>query len=163
MEVSEFTLPTLFLISVLMFIGASPSSVGGGIRTTTFAIMLLSIWNYAKGNSSVKVFGREIHPEDVLRTFVVIATALILCAGSVILLAKTESFTLIEIIFEVASAFGTTGLSLGITSELSSFAKCVLMFLMFVGRIGIFTFLFIIRGDEKKDLYHYPKERIIIG
>ncbi len=163
MDVSEFSLPTLFLISALMFIGASPSSVGGGIRTTTFAIMLLTIWNYAKGNSSVKVFGREIHQEDMLRSFIVITTALMLCVSSVIILMKTESFPLMEVIFEVASAFGTTGLSLGITPDLSSFGKCLIMALMFIGRIGVFTFLFIIRGDDTKDRFHYPTERVIIG
>jgi Trk-type K+ transport system membrane component len=163
MDVSEFSTATLFLISALMFIGASPSSVGGGIRTTTFAIMLLTIWNYAKGNSSVKVFGREIHQEDMLRSFIVITTALMLCVGSVIILNKTEPFTLMEIIFEVASAFGTTGLSMGITSELSTFGKCLIMCLMFIGRIGLFTFLFIIRGDDTKDRFHYPTERVIIG
>lgn len=163
MDVSEFSLPTLFLISALMFIGASPSSVGGGIRTTTFAIMLLTIWNYAKGNSSVKVFGREIHQEDILRSFIVITTALMLCVSSVIILMKTESFPLMEVVFEVASAFGTTGLSLGITPELSTFGKCLIMALMFIGRIGVFTFLFIIRGDDTKDRFHYPTERVIIG
>ncbi|WP_114353563.1 TrkH family potassium uptake protein [Saliterribacillus persicus] len=163
MDVSEFGLPTLLFISMLMFIGASPSSVGGGIRTTTFAIMLLTIYNYAKGNSSIKVFGREIDYEDMLRSFVVIATAIILCTSSVIVLAHTEYFSLIEIIFEVTSAFGTTGLSMGITSELSSFGKSVIMSLMFIGRIGVFSFLFLIRGDASQDKFHYPKERVIIG
>ncbi|MDX8046754.1 TrkH family potassium uptake protein [Gracilibacillus sp. S3-1-1] len=163
MEVSEFSAGTLFLISALMFIGASPSSVGGGIRTTTFAIMLLTIWNYAKGNSSVKVFGREIHQEDMLRSFIVITTALMLCVGSIIVLNKTESFSLMEIIFEVSSAFGTTGLSMGITPDLSVFGKCLIMCLMFIGRIGLFTFLFIVRGDDTKDRFHYPTERVIIG
>lgn len=118
-----------------MFIGASPSSVGGGIRTTSFAIMLLTIWNYAKGNSSVKVFGREIHQEDMLRSFIVITTALMLCISSIIILMKTESFGLMEIVFEVTSAFGTTGLSMGITPELSTFGKFLIMALMFIGRL----------------------------
>ncbi len=163
MDMNEFSIGTLFFVSVLMFIGASPSSVGGGIRTTTFAIMLLTIWNYAKGNSSVKVFGREIDHEDILRSFIVISTALLLCVGSVLILMQTESFSIMEIMFEVTSAFGTCGLSLGITPDLSGVGKLLIMFLMFVGRIGIFTFLFLIRGDEKKDRFHYPTERIIIG
>ncbi|MDL4841998.1 TrkH family potassium uptake protein [Aquibacillus rhizosphaerae] len=163
MDVSDFSLPTLLTISVLMFIGASPSSVGGGIRTTTFAIMLLSIFNYAKGNTSIKVFGREVDQEDVMRSFIVIATATMLCVTSIIILSSSENFPMIAIIFEVTSAFGTTGLSMGITPDLSWFGKCVIMFLMFVGRIGIFSFLFLLRGKETKDLYRYPKEKIIIG
>ena len=163
MDISSFSMATLLFISILMFIGASPSSVGGGIRTTTFAIMLLAIWNFAKGHTSVKVFSREIHQDDIMRAFIVISTALILCSSSVIILSFTENFTFLEIIFEVTSAFGTTGTSMGITSDLSTIGKCVIMVLMFIGRIGIFTFLFIIRGDEIKDKYHYPTERVIIG
>ncbi len=163
MDVSELTLPTLVMTSALMFIGASPSSVGGGIRTTTFAIMLLTIWNYAKGNSGVKVFGREIHQEDMLRSFIVITTAMMLCVTAVVLLTYTEDFSLIAIVFEVTSAFGTTGLSLGITPELSNLGKLLIMALMFIGRIGVFSFLFLIRGDAGQDKFHYPKERVIIG
>ncbi|UFT99894.1 TrkH family potassium uptake protein [Radiobacillus kanasensis] len=163
MDVGLFSVPTQLVLSVLMFIGASPSSVGGGIRTTTFAIMMLAIFNYAKGNSSIKIFGREIDPEDITRSFIVISTATMLCMGSIIVLAQTEPFPIISIIFEVCSAFGTTGLSLGITADLSVFGKLVIMFLMFVGRIGIFSFLFLLRGKVSKDLFHYPTERVIIG
>ena len=163
MDMNEFSTPTLLMISGLMFIGASPSSVGGGIRTTTFAIMLLSIYNYAKGNQSIKVFGRQINQEDIVRSYIVITTASMLCVASIIILTVTENFSTIAIMFEVFSAFGTTGLSLGITPELSGFGKGVIMFLMFVGRIGIFSFLFIIRGKEKQDVFRYPSEKIIIG
>ena len=163
MDVNEFTLPTLLLLCMLMFIGASPSSVGGGIRTTTFAIMLLAIYNYGKGNSSIKVFGREIDPEDVTRSFIVISTAMLLWSTSIILLASTETVPIVPIVFEVSSAFGTTGLSMGITPDLSVFGKSVIMVLMFIGRIGLFSFIFLIRGKETKDIYHYPKENVIIG
>ncbi|WP_411955032.1 TrkH family potassium uptake protein [Alkalibacillus sp. S2W] len=163
MDVSEFTDSTLTMISALMFIGASPSSVGGGIRTTTFALMLIAIFNYAKGRQSIKVFGREIDNIDVMRSFVVINTATILCLFAVITLAQIEDFLLLPIVFEVSSAFGTTGLSMGITADLSTAGKCIIIFLMFVGRIGIFSFLFLLRGKVTKDRYHYPKERITIG
>ncbi|NNU89818.1 TrkH family potassium uptake protein [Anoxybacillus sp. CHMUD] len=163
MNVAEFSEPTLLVLSALMFIGASPSSVGGGIRTTTFAIMVLTIFFYAKGKNSIKVFQREIHHEDILKSFIVFGTAFILCFLAIVLLSFSESFTMIEIVFEVCSAFGTTGLSMGITSELSTFGKLVITALMFIGRIGILSFLFLIRGNNQKETYHYPKERIIIG
>ncbi|WLR42704.1 TrkH family potassium uptake protein [Bacillus carboniphilus] len=164
MDVSEFSTPTLLVICFLMFIGASPSSVGGGIRTTTFAIMALSIFNFAKGEQSIKIFRREIDKEDIHKSFVVITTAILICSFSVVLLTYIEpSLTLIEIAFEVSSAFGTTGLTLGITPELSSGGKLVITFLMFIGRIGIFSFLFMIRIKSEKAAYHYPKERVIIG
>ncbi|MCL6615693.1 MAG: TrkH family potassium uptake protein [Anoxybacillus ayderensis] len=163
MDVADFSEPTLLVLSVLMFIGASPSSVGGGIRTTTFAIVMLTIFFYAKGKNSIKVFQREIHHEDILKSFIVFGTALILCFLAVVFLSFSEPFTMIEIVFEVCSAFGTTGLSMGITSQLSTFGKLVITALMFIGRIGILSFLFLIRGNNQKETYHYPKERIIIG
>jgi potassium uptake TrkH family protein len=164
MDVSEFSNPTLLILSGLMFIGASPSSVGGGIRTTTFAIMILSIFFYAKGKDTIKVFGREVDPEDIQRSFIVITTAVMICSSAVILLTYIEpAFSIMQIIFEVCSAFGTTGLSMGITAELSTAGKWIIIVLMFIGRIGIFSFLFLIRGKTSKEAYHYPKERVIIG
>ncbi|ANU13321.1 Potassium uptake protein, integral membrane component, KtrB [Planococcus halocryophilus Or1] len=163
MDVSELSDPTLILFCALMFIGASPSSVGGGIRTTTFAIMLLTIYNFAKGRTGVKVFGRELDTDDILRSFIVITTAAMICTTAVITLTYLEPFPILEIVFEVSSAFGTTGLSMGITADLSTAGKCIIIFLMFVGRIGIFSFLFLIRGKVIKEKYHYPKEKVIIG
>lgn len=163
MDVSELSDPTLILFCVLMFIGASPSSVGGGIRTTTFAIMLLAIYNFAKGRTGVKVFGRELDTDDILRSFIVITTAAMLCTAAVIVLTYIEPFPILSIVFEVSSAFGTTGLSMGITADLSTAGKCIIICLMFVGRIGIFSFLFLIRGKVTKEVYHYPKEKVIIG
>ncbi|WP_085509158.1 TrkH family potassium uptake protein [Thalassobacillus devorans] len=164
MDVSEFSIPTLLGVSLLMFTGASPSSVGGGIRTTTFAIALLTLYMFARGKTTIKIFDREIHDRDILKSYVVIMTAVTLCALALITIAHIEDkFTLIEMIFEVSSAFGTTGLSMGITPELSTGSKFVIMMLMFIGRVGIFSFLFIIRGQEIKEHYHFPKERVIVG
>ena len=163
-DINEFSVPTILLLSILMFIGASPSSAGGGIRTTTFAVMLLTVYNYAIGNRSIKIFKREIDEEDIIKSFIVFTTGTILCSASVIILAFIESdFSLMEIIFEVSSAFGTVGLSLGITPDLSTGGKVVIMILMFIGKIGMFTFLFFMGGKPEKESYHYPKERIIIG
>ncbi|RXI96422.1 TrkH family potassium uptake protein [Anaerobacillus alkaliphilus] len=163
MDVSEFSTATQLVLSALMFIGASPSSVGGGIRTTTFAIALLAIFSYSRGKKSVKVFRRELDPEDIIKSFVVICVAVFICGLAVVILSAYEPFPLMHIIFEVASAFGTTGLSMGITPELSDVGKQVIIVLMFIGRIGIFSFLYIVRGKEAHDHFHYPKEKVIIG
>ncbi|KAF0824864.1 TrkH family potassium uptake protein [Cytobacillus firmus] len=164
MDVNEFTMPTLVIMSILMFIGASPSSVGGGIRTTTFAVNILFIYHFAKGNRDIKIFKREIHEDDILKSLAITLLAIGMCFLSVVILSITEKqMELIEIIFEVCSAFGTTGLSLGITPELSMIGKCIIMALMFIGRIGLTSFLFIIGGKEKQPNFHYPKERVIIG
>lgn len=163
MDVSEFTSSTQLVLSGMMFVGASPSSVGGGIRTTTFAIVVLAIFFFAKGRTTVKVFRREIYPEDITKAFVVTSVAILIWSTSIIILSTLENHSLIAIIFEVSSAFGTCGLSMGITPDLTTGSKALSMMLMFIGRVGILTFLFIIRGNVMKELYHYPKEKVIIG
>ncbi|WP_343310411.1 TrkH family potassium uptake protein [Bacillus atrophaeus] len=162
-DISQLSEPTLFFICALMFIGASPSSVGGGIRTTTFALNLLALFHFARGNKAVKVFKRELHPADLLKSLVVTMMAILLVFGSTLILTITEKHSLLELLFEVCSAFGTTGLSLGITADLSDIGKCVIMIVMFIGRIGILTFLYLIGRKEIEANYHYPKERVIIG
>ncbi|GIQ70269.1 TrkH family potassium uptake protein [Xylanibacillus composti] len=165
MDVSEFYEPTQFILSILMFIGASPSSVGGGIRTTTFAIILLTLYTYAKGRSEVRVFRKSVKDEDVRKSFVVFTTGAILVVAGIVTLdwVEQQKFSLFSVIFEVSSAFGTSGLSMGITGDLSTVGKVIIMALMFVGRIGILSLLFLFRTGNRKEHYHYPKEDIIIG
>jgi potassium uptake TrkH family protein len=163
MDVNDFTDPTLFLMAALMFIGASPSSVGGGIRTTTFALNLLFLYHFARGRRSIRVFNRELHQDDIIKSLVVSIMAVLICFFAVLILMVTENQSLLAIIFEVASAFGTTGLSMGITPELSTIGKMVLIILMFIGRVGVISFLLIIGGKTEKESIHYPKERVIIG
>lgn len=163
MDVSEFTTPTLLIICLLMFIGASPSSVGGGIRTTTFAVIVLLIIAFARGQKSIKVFKREIDEEDVRKSVVVTFLAMFICFVAFIILTATEPFSFMQIAFEISSAFGTTGLSMGITSDLSTVGKIVIIALMFIGRIGILSFIFLFHIKEKDTHYRYPKERIIVG
>ncbi|HEY4552305.1 MAG TPA: TrkH family potassium uptake protein [Bacillaceae bacterium] len=163
MDINQLSTPTILFMSALMFIGASPSSVGGGIRTTTFALNILFLIHFARGNRSIKVFNREIYHEDVIKSLVVLMLAVILWGVSIVILSATEDASLVAIIFEVSSAFGTCGASMGITSDLSHFGKFLLIFLMFIGRIGILSFLFTMAGNEKEPDFHYPKERVIIG
>ena len=163
MNVSDFSNPTLLVLCALMFIGASPSSVGGGIRTTTFALNLLFLFHFARGRRSVKIFKRELHQDDIIKSLVVSIMAVLICFLATIILSVTENQPLLAIMFEVASAFGTTGLSLGITTELSTVGKIVIISLMFIGRVGVVSFLLVIGGKVYKESVHLPKERIIIG
>lgn len=163
LDITQLTEPTLLFLCLLMFIGASPSSVGGGIRTTTFALNLLALFHFARGNKSIKIFKRELHQADINKSLMVTMMAFILVFGATFLLTLSEQNTLLQNLFEVCSAFGTTGLSLGITSELSVFGKCIIMMVMFIGRIGIPSFLYLIGRRESEANYHYPKERVIIG
>nr|WP_066061310.1 potassium transporter TrkG [Neobacillus soli] len=163
MDINEFTPSNQLFMSILMFIGGSPSSASGGIRTTTFAIVILTIVFYAQGKSSIKIFRRELHSEDVLKSFIVIATASFLCLFSIIILSITEQGTVMEVIFEVSSAFGTNGLTLGLTPRLTTFGEILIIILMFIGRVGIVTCLLILRGKGSKEKFGYPKEKVTIG
>ncbi|MEK4093571.1 TrkH family potassium uptake protein [Viridibacillus sp. FSL H8-0110] len=163
-DVTKFSEATDVFLSFLMFIGASPSSVGGGIRTTTFAIAILFLINFARGKEDIQIFNREIHIVDVYRSYVVIilAVAMVLVATMILLITEPEA-TLTQIVFEITSAFGTCGMSLGLTEHLSSIGKVIMMLLMFIGRVGLISFLYSLGGKAKKTKYHYPKERVIIG
>src|SRR5699024_10375763 len=138
-------------MSALMFIGASPSSAGGGIRTTTFALVLIFMITYARGGKRLKIFNRQIYDKDLMKavTIMILATFFILFA--VFLLSLVDHFSLTAILLEVTSGFGTVGLSLGITEDLTTFSKVVLMILMFIGRIGIVTFLYTFRKNKQND------------
>ena len=163
LDVNQFYEHTQILLSTMMFIGASPSSVGGGIRTTTFALVIIFILTYARGRTNVKVFGREIEDSDLYKAVVVTFLAIIMFILSVMIITAIEPFSLMSIIFEVSSAFGTCGLSMGITSDLSIVSQIILMILMFIGRIGLLTFLLSFNKEKRKSNIRYPKEKINIG
>lgn len=163
-DITQFDEATNVFMSVLMFIGASPSSAGGGIRTTTLAIAILFLINFAKGKNSIQIFKREIQLIDVFRSYAVIFLAgFMVIVSSMILFITEPDATAIEILFEITSAFGTCGMSLGITDDLSSVGKLTIMVLMFIGRVGLISFLFTIGGKTDPTKFHYPKERVIIG
>jgi potassium uptake TrkH family protein len=163
-DVTQFSEATDIFISSLMFIGASPSSVGGGIRTTTFAIAILFLINFARGHEVINVFNREIKLIDVFRSYAVILVAIIMVMTALLILLITEpGVPAVALLFEITSAFGTCGMSLGITSDLSDVGKIIIMILMFIGRVGLISFLYTLGGKTKKPHYHFPKERVIIG
>ena len=164
MDIGMFNEATNIFLSFLMFVGSSPSSVGGGIRTTTFAIAILFLINFANGRKEIQVFGREICMDDILRSFVVIILAFFMVMISTMILVVTEPHgTATQIVFEITSAFGTCGMSLGLTEKLSTAGKLVIMTLMFIGRVGLISFLFTLGGKAQNPKYRYPEERIIIG
>ncbi|HWK22442.1 MAG TPA: TrkH family potassium uptake protein [Ureibacillus sp.] len=163
-DVTLFSEATDIFLSFLMFIGASPSSVGGGIRTTTFALAILFLYNFANGRTEIQLYGREIYLMDIFRSYVVIILAFFMVMIATMILLITEpAATFTQIIFEITSAFGTAGMSLGITEDLSTEGKFIIMILMFIGRVGLISFLYTLGGKVDKPPYRYPKERVIIG
>ena len=161
-DLGDFQITTLIIFSLLMFIGCSPSSVGGGIRTTTVAIIGLYLYSFLKSEDNINIFGRRIDQDDVRKSVVVFMLSLGMCFFCIVFLSATEEQTLISIIIEVTSAFGTTGLSLGITGDLSVVGKITIAALMFIGRIGMLYTLMLFVPKETRDLgYEYPSEKMV--
>ncbi len=154
---------TMFMMSILMFIGASPGSTGGGIKTTTLFILILSIITILTDQRFNTIFRRRIPFQVVNRAFAILVAAIALVIFGTLLLGLSEKFTFIQIYFETVSAFGTVGLSTGITPHLSDFGKIVIMLLMFVGRIGPLTMVLAIRNLQRTKLVTFPEERVMVG
>ncbi|MDE7023017.1 MAG: TrkH family potassium uptake protein, partial [Ligilactobacillus sp.] len=132
--------------------------------TTTIGIFILYLYSFIRGRNNINIFNRRISREDIQKAIVVVSLSTLLCISAVFILSATEDAPLLSLVFEVASAFGTTGLSLGITDSLSTVGKIVIMVLMFIGRIGmLYTLMFFIRKRDRDLSYKMPTEKIIIG
>ncbi len=154
---------TWFVFAILMFIGASPSSTGGGIKTTTFYVMIKTALATIRGRSEI-VAGERTIPLDISQKSMVIfmlSTGVVM-TGTLIGAIFEPQISFIRIIFEEVSAFGTVGLTTGITGILGSPMKWVLIFTMYIGRIGILTFL-VSLSQRKRSIVSYVQERILIG
>lgn len=148
----------------LMWIGASPGSTGGGIKTSTFAIAILNFISLAKGKNRIEVFRRKISDVSVRRAFATIILSFIVIGIGIFLLSIFErDKSLVSIAFECFSAFSTVGLSIGITSSLTSASKLVIIFIMFIGRVSLLSVLIAFVKKEKYKNYAYPNEEITIN
>ncbi len=163
LDISKLYDGTLFLLIIFMFIGASPASTGGGIKTSTTAVLMLAIWALIRGRSDAECFGRRIPKEIIYKAFSVMLIAFLLVAVVTMALTITEHFSFISILFEVTSAFGTVGLSTGITPTLSNSGKVWLILTMFAGRVGPVTLALAIAMRSRKAQIQYPDGKIIIG
>ena len=152
----------LFII-VLMFIGASPASTGGGIKTTTFALTVLSVKNLLQNKHEIVIFDRQIDQAYVGRAFVIVAMGISWVVGATLLVANFEPASLQDILFEVVSAFATVGLSTGLSQHVSDPSKIVLILTMYAGRVGILTFGMALTSKYKPNSIRHPKEKIMIG
>ncbi|MBE8950590.1 MAG: Trk family potassium uptake protein [Quinella sp. 3Q1] len=155
---------TQLTMIILMFIGASPLSTGGGIKSTTFFIILMSMWAVFRGKNEIVVFGRKINHELRNQAFAIftMGTIWVVTAGMLLSYIDGEVHELEEIIFETVSGFGTVGMGIGITSEWNMAGKLVLALTMLVGRVGIMTFMLSLI-KQKKSRIKYPSEDIMIG
>jgi trk system potassium uptake protein TrkH len=155
---------SIFFIFILMFIGASPGSTGGGVKTSSAGMVLAYFRSRLQGRKQVDIFYRHIPASTIEKAFIVIILSLLIIAVSFLLLLTFEStFNMLDLLFETVSAFGTVGLSLGLTADLSLPSKLVVIMTMFIGRIGPLTLLVVLSRREGKGVYHYPEENVMIG
>ncbi len=163
-DMADFTMPGILFMIFLMWIGASPASTGGGIKTTTFALATLNIFTVARDSPYIEIGTRRIASDAVKRAFAIISISLaIIGSGILLLLIFNPEFTLIQIAFEVFSAYSTVGLSMGITASLSENSKYVIIFIMFIGRIGLLNLMIGLLRSINQSAYQYPEENIMIN
>jgi Trk-type K+ transport system membrane component len=146
-----------------MWVGASPGSTGGGIKTTSFALIILKIISIINGRGKVEIFKKQVHEETVMRAFVsAIFSILILSVATFFLTLIETGKSLIDLLFEVVSAFGTVGLSRGVTSNLTNVGKLIIIMMMFIGRVGVLTVSFALFGRIERRNYEFQKENILV-
>lgn len=175
-NITDFSQSTRFIFIIMMFIGSAPSSTTGGIRTTTFAIIILTIWTYIRNRKHVFAFKREISYHVVRQALVIFSFSIIILVLFTLFSTTTLSysnnlaindgyeFNFLDLFFELTSAFGTTGLSTGITPYLHWSVKFLIIVMMFIGQLGISTFLGQFGSNSSKlSSTHYPVEDVVLG
>lgn len=160
--IGEFSSAGLFTLTILMFIGASPGSTGGGIKTSTFFVLVQSVRSLMT-KKHISAFRRSLPAEGITRAYIILLLSLLVsCSGTFLLCVLEPEYTFIQLMFEAVSAFGTVGLSTGITPSLGGISKLVLIIIMFIGRLGAFTIasMWVNRPEPST---RYTEESITIG
>jgi trk system potassium uptake protein len=162
-DYGEMELETLFVSDFLMFVGAGSASTGGGIKVTTLALLALMVWAEVRGDPHVTAFSRRLPAHTQRQAFTIAAIALSAVVVSTLALMAESKFTLSQALFEALSAFGTVGLSTGITADVATVGQWILIALMYLGRVGPHTLGVALAMRERQRLYRFPEERPIIG
>jgi trk system potassium uptake protein TrkH len=155
--------PTLLVQTLLMFVGTAPTSTGGGIKVTTLALVVLIVVAQVRGQDRITLFWRTLPRPLIARALSVLALASLLVLLSTLALMISDGLALLPALFEVTSAFGTVGLSLDVTPNLSPFGKILVSAVMFLGRVGPITFVVALAARQRTPRYRYPEEEIAIG
>ncbi|MCZ7534354.1 MAG: TrkH family potassium uptake protein [Acidimicrobiia bacterium] len=164
LDYSQMQTSTLLFTSLLMFIGGNPGSTAGGIKTLTLFVLAIGLWSVMRQRRDHTVFERRIASDTILRAGVVAFGAVMLVGGALTLLSISDAkFGLMPLLVETVSAFGTVGLSMGITPELSDVGRVVIIFLMYLGRIGLLTFALSFVAEHGAREIRYPAEQVVIG
>lgn len=162
-DIGAIRTPGLFVIIILMFVGASPGGTGGGIKTTTFGLMILFLASVLSGRESVNLFKRRISPETLERVFAIGLVAAIWIVLAIAVLTVTEKAHFLGTVFEVVSAFGTVGLSMGMTSTLTTTGKIIICISMLIGRIGPLSVGYSLIGKSRPQPFKYAEADVLVG
>ena len=162
-DLNSLLLSSQLLMVFLMFIGASPGSTGGGVKTTTLALIGATVLSQLKGKKDTEIYERRIESTDVYQAFTVVILSFMVLLLITYILTLTDPGSLIKIVFEVASALGTVGLSLGLTTTLNGVGKLLIICTMFLGRVGPLTLGFALAYKKKLPEIHYANGKIMIG
>ncbi|WP_420707438.1 TrkH family potassium uptake protein [Paenibacillus sp. 1001270B_150601_E10] len=162
-DISELRQVTQFFMIILMFIGGSPGSTGGGIKTTTFAILICAVIAMLRGQEDAVLFRTRLSKDQILKALTIIFLALIMVLSVSMLLAMTEDQPFLNILFDTTSAVATVGLTMGMTVELSDFGKLVFCLAMFIGRVGPLTLAYAMNRRSTRSRFRYPEGKIMIG
>jgi trk system potassium uptake protein TrkH len=161
-DIGKMSAASLIMIMLLMFVGASPGSTGGGIKTTTFALLFILIWSKLR-DRNFNVFKREIGEQGMYNAIIIFIFFLAIMFVDSMIMAITEKASFIQILFEIVSALGNTGLSTGITSALSNAGRAILSLTMFIGRVGPLLVATAVITKPRKVLYRYAREDVFVG
>ncbi|CDG01953.1 Putative Potassium uptake protein, TrkH family [Clostridium chauvoei JF4335] len=163
-SINGMTMAGKFLTILLMFIGGSPGSTAGGLKTSTFGIIILTVISVIKGREDTEVFGRRFAKELVYKAFALLFIGVGLIIVVTMMLSYTEvGATFMDLLYETTSAFGTVGLTTGLTPNLSNIGKVLIMLMMYFGRVGPLTVALALTRKRKKTGYKYPEGKILIG
>ncbi|MFA6034355.1 MAG: potassium transporter TrkG, partial [Myxococcota bacterium] len=161
--IGDLHMISLFGIIILMFIGASPQSTGGGVKTTAFGTIVFTVRALLRNREHVEAFRRTLPPTFIYRAAALVFISMSLCVLSLMCLLITENATFMDMVFEVVSAFGTVGLSTGLTPKLTVAGKLVIIVTMLVGRIGPLTLAVALAARPTAGRFRYPDDHVIIG
>ena len=154
---------TLFFTMLLMFVGGASGSTAGGVKINTFGMLVATIWSTIRGKEHAGAFGRQFNTQQVHRALTLVMVSLGLISLVVFILTVTEEFSFLKLLFETFSAFGTVGLSTGITPDLSIAGRLIITATMFIGRLGPLTLALALIQRQQPAMYHYPEESVRIG
>jgi trk system potassium uptake protein TrkH len=163
LPVGEFRQQTLFVTMALIFIGAASGSTGGGIKVQTFALLLLAILASARSREQIVAYGRAVPNAQVFRALAVAALSIAVIFTVALVLTITEPFPFLHVLFETVSAFGTDGLTTGMTPDLSVWGRAILSLTMFVGRLGPLTLVLALAARTDRSALRFPQETVRIG